>query len=64
MRVVWLARAQRELSAIRAYIATEDPEAANRVAARIVQAAMLLEGNRKMGRRGLLFDTREWVVYP
>lgn len=59
MRVAWLARAQRELSAIRAYIAAENPQAGDRMAAQIVEAASRLEANPKMGRRGLLFDTRE-----
>lgn len=64
MRIVWLTRAQRELSAIRAYIAANNPQAAERMAAQIVEASLQLEQHPHMGRRGLIFDTREWVIYP
>lgn len=64
MPVVWLARAQSELATIRAYIAADNPSAAQRMGRRLIDATLALEKNPEMGRRGLFFDTREWVVYP
>jgi plasmid stabilization system protein ParE len=64
MQAVWLPRARNELMAIRAYIEAHNPGAAVAMADKIVRAAQQLEANPNMGRRGLLLETREWVVYP
>lgn len=62
LRVKWLKLALDDLDAIAGYIARENPEAAQRVAQRIWQAGEALPDNPKIGRRGRIPQTREWVV--
>jgi toxin ParE1/3/4 len=62
MRVRWLRRAQRQVDEIGAYIARDNPAAADRVVERIRQAAERLAAHPLMGRQGRVIDTRELVV--
>jgi toxin ParE1/3/4 len=60
---VWSPQAIDDLTALRAYIAEEDPAAAQRVAVRIVESVeMLLSANPAIGRPGRVPGTRELVV--
>jgi toxin ParE1/3/4 len=60
---VWSPQAIDDLTALRAYIAEEDPAAAQRVAIRIVESVeMLLSANPAIGRPGRVPGTRELVV--
>jgi toxin ParE1/3/4 len=60
---VWSPEAIDDLIALRAYIAEEDPAAAQRVAVRIVESVeMLLSANPAIGRPGRVPGTRELVV--
>lgn len=61
--VVWTRRAIAKLDLIRAYIAQFDPEAAQRFAARLIEAG---ESLREFPRRGrpASSDRRELVVIP
>jgi toxin ParE1/3/4 len=61
--IVWSQEAVEDLAAIRAYIAEDDPEAARRIALRIIHSIEdLLSGNPEMGRPGRVPGTRELVV--
>ena len=51
-----------DLDAIHDWIALDDPEAAKRTIARIIQSAVVLETLPLAGRPGRLDDTREWSV--
>jgi addiction module RelE/StbE family toxin len=62
MRVRWLRRARRQVDEIGAYIARDNPAAADRVVERIRQAADRLAAHPLMGRQGRVIDTRELVV--
>ncbi len=63
MRIIWSAEAVRDLASLRAYIAEESPEAAQRTVLRIVQIiADVLPTNPHMGRPGRVPGTRELVV--
>lgn len=65
MKLVWSARARRDLDGILTYIAAENPQAARRVAERIRDAAAVLRTHPLIGRQGAA-DTREVAVtrYP
>ncbi len=63
MRIIWSAEAVRDLASLRAYIAEESPEAAQRTVLRIVQIIEdVLPTNPHMGRPGRVPGTRELVV--
>ena len=62
MTVVWSARAIRHLSALRAYIARENPDAAAGVALMLLAAVERLAELPSLGRPGRLAGTRELVV--
>lgn len=62
MPVTWHRRARQDLRHLRAQIAAENPQAAQRVAQRILQALDLLAGQPGMGRVGRVPDTRELVI--
>jgi addiction module RelE/StbE family toxin len=60
--VVWSPRAIRHLSALRAYIARDNPDAAADVALTILAAVERLAELPNLGRPGRLTGTRELVV--
>ncbi len=62
MKLIWTKRALRQLENAQDYIAQDNPTAANEVATRIAEAAYLLLTQPKMGRKGRVTDTFEWVV--
>ena len=62
MRIVWSRRAVQHLAEIRSYIARDHPQAAQRVAARILESVDLLAGHPHIGRSGRVIGTRELVV--
>ena len=62
MIVQWHRRARQDLRQVRAYIAREDPQAAARVAQRILRSVERLSENPGIGRPGRVLDTRELVV--
>ncbi|HTX75389.1 MAG TPA: type II toxin-antitoxin system RelE/ParE family toxin [Terracidiphilus sp.] len=62
MKLRWSKRAIRRLASIHDYVAKDSPEAAARVAAAIVEAALRLEEFPLMGRVGRIEGTRELVV--
>lgn len=52
----------RDLAELRDYIARDNPSAAGRVAARILERARLLREHPLLGKPGRLHPTRELVV--
>ena len=62
VRVIWAPRAIANLTQIRDYIAEDSPDAAVRVAARILDAVELATTQPNMGRRGHVPGTRELVI--
>lgn len=62
MIVVWSPRAIRHLSALRAYIARDNPDAAANVALTLLAAVDRLAELPNLGRPGRLAGTRELVV--
>lgn len=62
MRVSWHRQARQDLRHIRAQIAAEYPQAAQRIAQRILQAVALLAEQPGMGRIGRVPETREFVI--
>lgn len=62
MRVVWSRRAIADLVGIRQYIEQDQPEAARRVAERILRSAERLAKHAHLGRPGREPETRELVV--
>ena len=66
MKLRWLSDALSDLRAIKAYIAEENPEAANRVIASIRNETNVLLNQPNIGRAGRRSDTRELVIsqYP
>ena len=62
MKIVWSRRAARHLAEIREYIVRDHPQAAPRVAARILECVDLLAGRSHIGRPGRVLGTRELVV--
>lgn len=62
MRIVWSPRAIEHLIALRAYIERDRPDAAGRVAKRILDAVGQLAAHPHMGRSGRINGTRELVV--
>jgi addiction module RelE/StbE family toxin len=62
MRVVWTARALRDLASLRNYIVQDDTAAAERQVERILAAAARLAEFPETGRPGRRAETRELVV--
>ena len=62
MKIVWTRRAGASLDREWTYIARDDPKAARRVAARIIEATQRLTEQPNMGRPGRVPGTRELVV--
>ncbi len=62
MTLVWFRRAIRDLAAIRAYVAQDNPTAAQQLGMRLEQAAILLVTQPSMGRPGRVHGTRELIV--
>ena len=62
MCVTWHRRARQDLRHIRSQIAAENPQAAQRVAQRILRAVALLAEQPGMGRVGRVSGTREFVI--
>ncbi|MBF0561403.1 MAG: type II toxin-antitoxin system RelE/ParE family toxin [Alphaproteobacteria bacterium] len=62
MPVIYTRAAIRNLAAIRAYIGSRNPAAANRIAVQIVAACDRLEYLPERGRPGLKAGTREIVA--
>ena len=66
MALRWLNAALADLRAIKAYIAEENPQAADRVIACIRSETAVLLNQPNIGRSGRITDTRELVIrqYP
>ncbi len=62
MHVRWLRRALENLEEEFAYIARDDPEAAERLVERIAASVKRLENHPALGRPGRLPNTRELVI--
>ena len=62
MKVLLREVAYRDLDEIRAWIAKDNPPAADRVIDRIISSTELLGHFPYIGRTGEAFGTREWVV--
>ena len=62
MNIRWLKEAINDLEVLRKYIAKENTIAANRVAARILQAVAYLTEQPGMGKPGRVPHTRELIV--
>lgn len=62
MKIVWSPRAVEHMIAVRAYIAEDNPEAAQTVAARIVASVEQLAIHPNRGRPGRVPGTRELVI--
>jgi toxin ParE1/3/4 len=62
MKLRWTAPALRDLEAIGDYIARDNPHAAARVVARILDQAEILASHPHAGRAGRVPGTRELVV--
>jgi toxin ParE1/3/4 len=63
MNPIWSPEAIADLSALRAYIAQDDPAAAQRVALHIIRnVETLLPSSPEMGRPGRVPGTRELVI--
>lgn len=62
MTTVWSPQAVEDLAALRAYIARDDPAAAQRIALSIIGAVELLAENPAAGRPGRVPGTRELVI--
>lgn len=62
LKLKWTKRALQQLENAQDYIAQDNPTAANEVAARIAEAVYLLLTQPKMGRKGRVAGTFEWIV--
>jgi addiction module RelE/StbE family toxin len=62
LNVSFTQQAKDDLTAIRDWIAQDDPRAADNVLARILQTAMMFGQFPMLGRAGLVADTREFSV--
>ena len=62
MNIVWSPRAIEHLKHLRAYIAQDNPKAANRVAAAQLEAVERLAELPNLGRPGRVAGTRDLVV--
>jgi len=62
LEIVWSRRAQKRLTEIRAYVERDKPEAAEKLAIRIVALAETLKNHPYLGRAGTEPGIRELVV--
>ncbi|MFC1751176.1 type II toxin-antitoxin system RelE/ParE family toxin [Pseudomonadota bacterium] len=62
MQIKWLRKALKNLDDEAEYIAQEDPQAAQLVVQRIVQAVSLLSDNPSLGHPGRVPGTHELVI--
>ena len=62
MTIVWSPRAIEHLAHLRAYIARDNPKAANRIASALLEAVERLAEPPGLGRPGRVAGTRELVV--
>ena len=62
MRLRWLRQALRNLDEEAAYIATDDPAAAQLVVERVLRAVAMMADQPALGRPGRVPGTRELVV--
>jgi toxin ParE1/3/4 len=62
VNIVWSPRAIEHLTHLRAYIARDDPKAANRIAGALLEAVERLAELPNLGRPGRVTGTRELVV--
>lgn len=62
MRVAWTSPALRDLEAIGDFIARDNPIAAAKIVARILDQTELLALHSRIGRKGRIKGTRELVV--
>jgi toxin ParE1/3/4 len=63
VRVRWSAESIDDLAALRAFIASESPASAIRIARRVREIVeTLLSANPEIGRQGRVPDTRELVI--
>ena len=63
MIIFWSPEGINDLASLRAYIAEDDPAAAQRVVLHIIRSIeQLLSGNPNMGRPGRVPGTRELVI--
>ena len=62
MTIVWSPRAIEHLAHLRAYIARDNPKAANRIARVLLEAVERLAELPSLGRPGRVAGTRELVV--
>lgn len=62
MQVKWHEDAVGDLVALRRYISLENPQAAQRVAAKILDRVLLLKEHPMLGKSGRISATRELVV--
>jgi toxin ParE1/3/4 len=60
--IVWSPRAIEHLAHLRAYIARDNPKAANRIASALLEAVERLAEMPNLGRPGRVTGTRELVV--
>jgi toxin ParE1/3/4 len=60
--IVWSPRAIEHLAHLRAYIASDSPKAANRIANTLLEAVECLAELPNLGRPGRVAGTRELVV--
>lgn len=62
MKLKWTRRALEQLIEAQDYIAQDNPSAARQVGERTAEATNLLLTQPRMGSRGRVVGTREWVV--
>ena len=62
LEIVWSALARTRLQEIRAYVARDKPEAAERLATRIVAMVEVLRNHPRLGRVGAEPGIRELVI--
>ena len=59
MKIRFSAAAENDLDAIKSYIAQDNQAAAERTATRILQSILYLQDDPRLGRPGIVPDTRE-----
>lgn len=62
MRIVWTARALKDLGSVREFIAQDNPKAAMEVAGHIRETVKILAVTPGAGRPGRLPETRELLI--
>ncbi|WP_135078556.1 type II toxin-antitoxin system RelE/ParE family toxin [Terasakiella sp. SH-1] len=61
MQIIWLSSAQNDLRLIREYIFKENPQAAKKVALRLLEKTALLADMPEIGRSGRVTGTEELI---